>query len=97
MALCPVILLGLVLGFRGGILKRAQLGNFIALLVVTTPVLRVNTASSFTGIILALGLFSTLDLAERAECSRAFESSWWPVFWGPDCARSGRNMSHRHL
>jgi len=70
MALCPVILLGLMLGFRGGILKRAQLGSFIALLVVTTPILRVNTASSFTGIILALGLFSTLDLAERADASR---------------------------
>jgi hypothetical protein len=70
MALCPVILLGLILGFRAGILRRSRLGIFVALVAVTTPILRVNTASHFTGIVLALGLFVTLDLAERMDAGR---------------------------
>jgi hypothetical protein len=70
MALCPVILLGLILGFRGGVLRRSRLGIFVALIAVTTPILRVNTASHFTGIVLALGLFVTLDLVERVDAGR---------------------------
>jgi hypothetical protein len=69
-ALCPAILLGLILGFRGGALARSWFGPFLALVAVTTPILRVNTASHFTGIIFFMGLFVTLDLIDRAEAHR---------------------------
>jgi hypothetical protein len=64
-ALCPVILLGLMMGFRGGALARSPLGLFLMLLAITTPIIRVNTASHFTGIVIFLGLFATLDLIDR--------------------------------
>ncbi len=70
LGLCPVILLGLLLGFRGGALRRSPLGVFIALLAVTTPILRVNTSSHSTGLVLLLGLFATLDLMERTDSRR---------------------------
>ena len=69
-ALCPVILLGLILGFRGGALRRSRLGMFVALIALTTPIFRVNSASQFTGIVLGLGLFATLDLAESVATGR---------------------------
>jgi len=69
-ALCPVILLGLILGFRGGALARSPVGSFLGLIVVTTPILRVNSASHLTGTVLLVGLLSTLDLIERAEIWR---------------------------
>lgn len=69
-ALCPVILLGLMLGFRGGALRRSRLGMFIALIALTTPIYRVNSASQFTGIVLGLGLFMTLDLAVNPDARR---------------------------
>ena len=46
--LCPVILLGLILGFRRGALARSPLGVFLALIALTTPILRINTASHGT-------------------------------------------------
>jgi hypothetical protein len=69
-ALCPVILLGLVFGFRRGALARSPLGLFLGLLAATMPILRVNSASHFTGLVLLVGLFVTLDSAERAETRR---------------------------
>jgi len=69
-ALCPVILLGLIIGFRGGAIIRSRIGQFIALVAVTTHLLRVNTASHYTGTILFMGLFVTLDLIDRAEARR---------------------------
>jgi hypothetical protein len=69
-ALCPVILLGLILGFRGGVLGRTPLGMLLAAIAVTTPILRVNTASHFTGVVLLVALFVTLDLAERTPARR---------------------------
>jgi hypothetical protein len=69
-SLSPVILLGLVLGFRGGTLARSPLGLFLGLVAVTTPIFRNNTASHLTGLVLFLGLFVTLDLAERAPSGR---------------------------
>jgi hypothetical protein len=69
-ALCPVILLGLVLGFRGGSLGRSPLGLLLALVAVTTPIIRMNTTSHLTATVLFVGLFVTLDLAERAERGR---------------------------
>jgi hypothetical protein len=68
--LCPVILLGLVLGFRRGALGRSPLGLLIGFIAVTTPIFRVNTASHLTGAVMFLGLFVTLDLAEREEVRR---------------------------
>jgi len=68
--LCPVILLGLILGFRGGTLARSPLGVFLGLIAITTPILRVNTASHLTGTVLFLGLFATLDLVDRTGVSR---------------------------
>jgi len=65
-ALCPVILLGIVLGFRAGALARSPAGLFLALVTVTTPILRSNSASHLTGTVLLLGLFSTLDFIESA-------------------------------
>jgi hypothetical protein len=55
----------MVLGFRGGSLWRSPLGVLLGLVAVTTPIIRVNTGSHFTGVILLVGLFVTLDLAER--------------------------------
>ena len=69
-SLCPVILLGLILGFRGGSLGRSWFGLFLALIAVTAPILHVNTASHLTGTIFFLGLFVTLDLVDRAEARR---------------------------
>lgn len=69
-ALCPVILLGMILGFRGGALRRSRLGMFIALIAVTTSIYRVNSASQCTGIVLGLGLFVTLDLAVSLDARR---------------------------
>lgn len=69
-ALCPVILLGLVLGFRGGVLRRGPLGLFLALLAITTPIIRVNSASHFTGMVLFVGLFITLDMIGAADARR---------------------------
>ncbi len=69
-ALCPVILLGMVLGFRGGTLARTPLGLVLALVVVTTPIFRVNTTSHLTAVVLFAGLFLTLDLVEREERNR---------------------------
>ena len=69
-ALCPVILLGLILGFRGGALARSPLGLFLGLIAVTTPIIRANTASHLTGTVLFLGLFATLDLVETASALR---------------------------
>ncbi|MDR3404300.1 MAG: hypothetical protein P4L99_17510 [Chthoniobacter sp.] len=69
-SLCPVILLGLVLGFRGGTLGRSPLGLFLGLVAVTTPIIRNNTASHLTAVVLFVGLFVTLDLAERATRAR---------------------------
>ena len=70
MAVCPVILLGLVLGFRGGVLRRGPLGLFLALIAITTPILRVNSASHFTGMVLFIGLFMTLDMISAADPRR---------------------------
>lgn len=69
-ALCPVILLGLVLGFRRGALARSPLGLLLALIAVTTPIIRVNTASHLTGTVMLLGLFATLDLVETGTKGR---------------------------
>jgi len=68
--LCPVILLGLVLGFRGGGLGRSPLGLILGLAAVTTPIIRNNTTSHLTAVVLFLGLFVTLDLGERASAAR---------------------------
>jgi hypothetical protein len=68
--LCPVILLGLVYGFRRGALARSPLGLLLGLLAVTTPIIRINSASHFTGVVILVGLFVTLDLAEREETRR---------------------------
>jgi hypothetical protein len=65
LALCPVILLGLIVGFRGGLLSRTRLGLAIALAAVTTPIIRANSASYLTGTVLILGLFMTLDIVDR--------------------------------
>jgi hypothetical protein len=69
-ALCPAILLGLILGFRKGALARSWLGLFLGLIAVTTPILRANTTSHLTGVVFAMGLFSTLDLIERGKTGR---------------------------
>ena len=69
-ALCPLILLGLIFGFRGGALARSWLGLFVGLIAVTTHFLRVNSASYFTGVIFFMGLFVTLDLIDRAQAHR---------------------------
>jgi len=69
-ALCPVILLGLILGFRRGALGSSQLGLLIALLAVTTPIIRMNSTSHLTGVVLLAGLFVTLDLIERTALRR---------------------------
>ncbi|MDR3404299.1 MAG: hypothetical protein P4L99_17505 [Chthoniobacter sp.] len=68
--IAPVILLGLVLGFRRGALARSPLGLFLGLLAVTTPLIRVNTTSHATALTLFVGLFVTLDLAARADSGR---------------------------
>jgi len=69
-ALCPVILLGLIAGFRRGAILQRPIGLFLALAAITTPILRVNTASHFTGIVLFVGLFSTLDLIATTAAGR---------------------------
>jgi hypothetical protein len=69
-ALCPVILLGLILGFHGGALGRSWLGLLLALAAITTPILHLNTASHLTGTIFFLGLFVTLDLVDRGAAGR---------------------------
>ena len=69
-ALCPVILLGLILGFRGGTLGRSSFGLLLGLTAITTPIIRSNSASHLTGIVLFVGLFVTLDLAERTQAQR---------------------------
>jgi hypothetical protein len=69
-SLCPVILLGLVAGFRGGALRRSPAGLFLALLAITTPIIRVNTASHATGLVLFAGLFCTLDIIGTAAVNR---------------------------
>jgi hypothetical protein len=68
--ICPVILLGLVVGFRGGLVMRSPLGVLIALVALTVPILRVNTASHNTGLVMLVGLFATLDLLERSDARR---------------------------
>jgi len=68
--ICPVILLGMILGFRDGALSRTPLGMVLALAVVTTPIFRVNSASHSTGVVLLVGLFLTLELFERQETRR---------------------------
>jgi hypothetical protein len=69
-ALCPAILFGLILGFRGGALARSWFGAPLALIVVTTPILHMNTTSHLTGTIFFVGLFVTLDLVDRGEARR---------------------------
>jgi hypothetical protein len=69
-SLCPVMLLGMVLGFRSGTLGRSPLGLFLGLLAVTTPIIRNNTTSHLTAIVLFVALFVTLDLAERVQSGR---------------------------
>jgi hypothetical protein len=68
--LSPVILLGLVLGFRGGTLGRSPLGLFLGLAAVTTPMFRSNTTSHLTAVVLMVSLFVTLDLVERSQVAR---------------------------
>jgi hypothetical protein len=67
LAICPLILLGLIIGFRRGIVARTPLGVCLALAAVTTPIIRVNSASHLTGVVLFVGLFVTLDLVDRLE------------------------------
>jgi hypothetical protein len=67
LAVCPLILLGLIIGFRRGIVARTPLGLCLALAVVTTPIIRANSASHLTGVVLFLGLFITLDIVDRFE------------------------------
>ena len=69
-ALCPWILVGLVIGFRGGALARSPIGLLLALVAVSTPIIRANTTSHFTGVVLLTGLFIALDLADRAGAER---------------------------
>lgn len=69
-ALCPVILLGLIFGFRGGVLARRPVGLLIALIAITTRMIRINTASHSTGVVLLLGLFVMLDLISTATGAR---------------------------
>jgi hypothetical protein len=67
LAICPIILLGLIIGFRRGIVARTPFGLCLALAVVTVPIIRVNSASHLTGVVLFLGLFVTLDILDRLE------------------------------
>jgi hypothetical protein len=69
-AVCPVILVGMILGFRGGALARTPFGLVLALVVVTTPIFRVNTTSHLTAVVLFAGVFLTLDLVEQAGRNR---------------------------
>jgi hypothetical protein len=64
LALGPVILLGLVCGFRRGVLTKSLLGLVIALIALTTRMIRLNSASQMTGVVLFLGLFVTLNLID---------------------------------
>ena len=70
LGLCPIILLGLILGFREGSLGRTPLGLVLALVAITTPLIRMNTTSHFTAVMLFAGLFVTLDLVERTPAQR---------------------------
>jgi hypothetical protein len=65
-SICPMIILGMIVGFRGGSLARTPLGILIALMTLTTPIVRINTTSHLTAMTLLVGLFVTLDLAEKA-------------------------------
>ncbi len=64
-AICPVILFGLLSGFRRGVMMKSLAGLFVCFVALTTNVIRVNTTSHLTGIVLFLGLFVTLDRIER--------------------------------
>ena len=65
-SICPAIIFGMIVGFRGGSLARTPLGLLIALMTLTTPIVRVNTTSHLTAMMLMVGLFVTLDLADKA-------------------------------
>lgn len=69
-SLCPVILVGLILGFRRSALARSPIGLMLALLAATTPIIRANTTSHFTGVVLFAGLFVTLDLTDTERSQR---------------------------
>ena len=69
LAICPLILLGLIVGFRRGMVARTPFGVCVALAALTTPIIRVNSASHLTGVVLFLGLFVTLDLIDLLENS----------------------------
>jgi hypothetical protein len=56
----------MIVGFRGGSLARSPLGLLIALMTLTTPIIRVNTTSHLEATMLLVGLFVTLDLADKA-------------------------------
>ena len=64
-AICPVILFGLLIGFRGGMMRKSLVGCFVCFVAMTTAILRINTASQFTGVVMFLGLFVTLDMIEQ--------------------------------
>ena len=70
-ALSPVIVLGLVLGFRGGTLGRSPLGGLLGLIAVTTPIgLREHGEPLHRRSCSLWGSLVTLDLAERAQARR---------------------------
>ena len=64
-AICPIILFGLLTGFRGGVMRKSLTGCFVCFVAMTTCILRINTTSHFTGIVMFLGLFITMDMIEQ--------------------------------
>lgn len=69
-SLCPLILLGIIFGFRGGMLARSPLGLLLGVVTITTPIIRMNTTSHLTAVLLFVGLFVTLDIVERTQANR---------------------------